>query len=88
MLGNSALAQLGIAQFPPGVFGSSIVNLSTLTLPINCVMAGNQPLKVDRTEIDARPANFKLTTKINADGLRKLSGESGFTVTTSKRGYD
>ncbi len=67
----------------------AITDTTRIQKPVNCVMMGNQPLKVAMTEIDSRQPQWRTQATVTTEGVKKLSGgPSTFTVKTSKRGYD
>lgn len=65
-----------------------VVSTSVLPNPVNCVLAGQQDMEVSAKtwEVNNGVVNEKIVTQ--ADGVRKLGGESGFSTKTNNRGYD
>lgn len=71
------------------LFIPQITDTDRIPLPINCVMAGNQPLKVGKTVIEVNMPDVRSKTMVSTGGPQQLSKEkSTFTVKTSTRGYD
>lgn len=70
---------------------TAITSTQTLQLPVNCVLAGSQPI-VDRyrewsvppSKLTATPRRTARRTSVQMIGGNKPS----FTVTSSRRGYD
>lgn len=66
-----------------------VTGTNVIQLPINCVLAGNQPLELSRTEIEWNDADIKTRILVKSSGVSRLSeNKPSFTVTTTKRGYD
>lgn len=68
--------------------GMGITSTIDIQLPIDCVMAGDQPLKERINEYEIRPQNRKYRTSISRSGVSRLDNKPTFTTHTSKRGYD
>jgi hypothetical protein len=67
----------------------AITDTEILQLPINCVLAGQQPYKERGREYEIRPRNLKSRPHTMRSGVRALKGgRPSFTVTTNNRGYD
>lgn len=67
----------------------SIVDTEVLQLPVDCVLAGQQPYRERGREWEIRPRNLTEKTWGRHSSVRALQGgKPSFTVTTGKRGYD
>lgn len=55
---------------------------------VDCVLAGQQPLKDRGIEYDIRPADVKTNTVMNKSGRMRRGPAPSFSVTTNKKGHD
>lgn len=69
--------------------GTRPTSTDILQLPIDYVLAGQQPYKQSGREYEIRPRNLTEKTWGRHSSVRALGGgRPSFTVTTGKRGYD
>jgi len=67
----------------------SIIDTDVLQLPVDCVLAGDQPYRDRGREYEIRPMNMTEKTWGKHSRVKALSGgRPSFTSTTGKRGYD
>ena len=86
------------AVFQPNVFQNNVFQTAdrqvtdtfVLQLPINCVLAGQQPYEFSyRESMIPRGVRQTQRSDTNRSSVRLLEGgKPGFTVTTNNRGYD
>lgn len=79
--------------FQPNFFQNEargdVIDLDVLQLPVNCVMAGNQPFKDRYREWTVCPPNRRTRANAKRSEVCRLKGDKpSFTVKTGKRGYD
>lgn len=68
---------------------TSITDTEVIQLPINCVLAGQQPYKFGGREWEIPAYRRSDKTAVTRSGVAKLRGaKPSFTVTTNNRGYD
>ena len=78
--------QFGAFQIAPG---GDVTDTNHLQLPVDCVLAGDQPYNDRGREYDIRPMNATEKTWGKHSSVRALGGgRPSFTTTTGKRGYD
>lgn len=66
-----------------------ITDTDILQLPVDAVLAGQQPI-IDRyREFDIRPRNERQQVRSRTAGARRLDGDPpSFTTTSNKKGYE
>lgn len=75
-------------QVSAAVINRTVTSTAVLPNPVNCVMAGNQPLEQGNKTIEFFNPNQRTKRRMSGDSVRRLSvDDPTFTVTTSKRGY-
>lgn len=68
---------------------TTITDTEVLPLPINCVLAGQQPYKFSGREWEIPAYRRSTKTAVSRSGVAKLrGGKPSFTVSTNSRGYD
>jgi hypothetical protein len=85
----------GNTYFGPSYFGGAVAALARITstrilqLPIDAVLAGQQPIKEIGNEYDIRAVNRRERGRTMRSGVRALSGaKPSFTIRSSRRGYE
>ena len=72
-----------------GLSAGDITSTRKIQLPIDCVLAGQQPYKFSGREYDIRPMSTTERVQGRRSRVRKLRGaKPSFTTTTNNRGYD
>jgi hypothetical protein len=64
LVGMESAARFGFTSVGQGITVNNLLLADTnrVPKPINCVMAGNQPLKISKTEIEVNAPNIRFKT--------------------------